>query len=156
MLFLCYWTIVCCVYLIRHNASLAHFNLCPAVVFEWIPLLWNSKTIIINFIYFSSSTVLTFFSCHLIRSLIILLIKEIRLLFHGHSDSTQFYYPLLIRRTYFSFRNFNSCFFFCQLKLTLFTQKESHSLNEPLLYLHVVSLYSNSECVSVLTTVHCI
>lgn len=96
------------------------------------------------------------FSCHLIRSLIILLIKEIRLLFHGHSDSTQFYYPLLIRRTYFSFRNFNSCFFFCQLKLTLFTQKESHSLNEPLLYLHVVSLYSNSECVSVLTTVHCI
>lgn len=47
-------------------------------------------------------------------------------------------------------------FFFCQLKLTLFTQKESHSLNEPLLYLHVVSLYSNSECVSVLTTVHCI
>lgn len=98
------------------------------------------------------------FSCHLItcRSLIILLIKEISLLFHGHSDSTQFYYPLLIRRTYFSFRNFNSCFFFCQLKLTLFTQKESHSLNEPLLYLHVVSLYSNSECVSVLTTVHCI
>lgn len=81
------------------------------------------------------------FSCHLIRSLIILPIKEIRLLFHGHSDSTQFYYPLLIRRTYFSFRNFNSCFFFLSIEVNfIYTKGITFSLS--LFYTYMLYLYT--------------
>lgn len=86
------------------------------------------------------------FSCHLIRSLIILLIKEVRLLFHGHSDSTQFYYPLLIRRTYtvLQLQKFQQLFFFLSIEVNfIYTKGITFSLslfNTYMLYLYTVTV----------------